>query len=193
MDKFTVKKSEGYGGCRWDGSNAHKHLYGADLSKAIREAFKECKIKGVTVRAKTYTGGQSITISIKTTEQDFISFEEYKKECMKRMDFERFNYYYDENRNHYYWTKLYDMPREKSEHLYEMAIKNTYETYIKGRQLNEHFFDKYECFSESFKVKLNMIKKVVDSFNYDDSNAMIDYFDRGFYESYEIKPMKKVS
>ena len=48
---------------------------------------------------------------------------------------------------------------------------------------------------EAFRV-MSKIRKFVLSWNYDDSDGMIDYFDRGFYDHYEIgkfnKPFKKI-
>lgn len=48
---------------------------------------------------------------------------------------------------------------------------------------------------ETFEI-IDKIKSFVLSFNYDDSNGMIDYFDRGFYDSYYIgtweKPFQRI-
>lgn len=60
------------------GAKSQEHLQGSDLSAAIREDIKRSGIKGVTISCKTYAGGQSITATIKTTEADMVSLDEYK-------------------------------------------------------------------------------------------------------------------
>ena len=42
-EAYTVTTRDGYlGAIAWDGSNAHKGLYGAELSKALRQGFPDC-------------------------------------------------------------------------------------------------------------------------------------------------------
>ncbi len=53
--------TDGYmGGGAVYGSKSRKALYGADLSAAIRADIKAAGIKGVTVKCKSYSGGQSV-------------------------------------------------------------------------------------------------------------------------------------
>ena len=73
--------SDGYmGALRWDGNKSNQHLYGSDLSKAIREELKRQGIKGVSVSCKTFSGGQKLTIKVKATAADFIGRDEYIKD-----------------------------------------------------------------------------------------------------------------
>ncbi len=59
------------------GSKSNKALYGADLSAAIRADIKAAGIKGVTVKCKSYSGGQSITATIHTSAADYIDEADY--------------------------------------------------------------------------------------------------------------------
>lgn len=59
------------GSCRLTVLNSGKYLYGAELSKAIREELKRQGIKGVSVSCKTFTGGQRITVKVKAVADDF--------------------------------------------------------------------------------------------------------------------------
>lgn len=192
LEKYGVEKMEnGYTFGAWQGTNSHKHLYGAELAKAIRQAFKECKIKGCTVRAKTYSGGQSITISITPKMTDYIPFAVFEKNCLDCINYGKFgDWLYDENGKAYHYDTVYGMPKEQAMALYKLAIKRNYQRYLEGCSLNEYYFEKEEVFTQEFKNKLLAIRQVILSFNHDDSDIMTDYFDRGFYEHYDLKPVK---
>lgn len=70
--------SDGYmGGGAVYGSKSNKSLYGADLSAAIRADIKAAGIKGVTVKCKSYSGGQSITATIRTSAADYVDEADY--------------------------------------------------------------------------------------------------------------------
>ncbi len=70
--------TDGYmGGGAVYGSKSNKRLYGADLSAAIRADIKVAGIKGVTVKCKSYSGGQSITATIRTSPADYIDEADY--------------------------------------------------------------------------------------------------------------------
>lgn len=70
--------TDGYmGGGAVYGSKSNKALYGADLSAAIRADIKAAGIKGVTVKCKSYSGGQSITATIRTSPADYVDEADY--------------------------------------------------------------------------------------------------------------------
>lgn len=70
--------TDGYmGGGAVYGSKSNKALYGADLSAAIRADIKVAGIKGVTVKCKSYSGGQSITATIRTSPADYVDEADY--------------------------------------------------------------------------------------------------------------------
>ena len=57
-----------------------------------------------------------------------------------------------------------------------------------GLRINQYWLEKYDdILSEHVMKKIKAVKAIVDSYNYDDSNAMVDYFNRGFYEDYYVK------
>ena len=70
--------TDGYlGGGAVYGSKSNKSLYGADLSAAIRADIKAAGIKDVTVKCKSYSGGQSITATIRTSPADYVDEADY--------------------------------------------------------------------------------------------------------------------
>ena len=62
--------------------------------------------------------------------------------------------------------------------------------YIKARYRTAEWKRKIEkmhseVLNDNVELKLNAITRIIDSYNYDKSNGMVDYFDRGFY--YELR------
>jgi len=189
-DAYQIQTRPGYlGAIAWDGSNAHKGLYGADLSAALRQAFKTVGIKGVTVSCKTYTGGQHITLSIKAGAADYVTAEEYAANC-RLHDFAAFGWVTDTDTGetvHEQDTCSWD--GEKLDRVTRALALQSYADMTQHKaDLNHYHIDSYKVFAPAFIEKLHLIRKVVDSFNYDDSNSMVDYFDRGFYESWKVIP-----
>ena len=88
-----------------------KALYGADLSAAIRADIKSAGIKGVTVKCKSYSGGQSITATIRTSAADYINEADYIAAYRVRG-----NWVYDGERS-VYSGDFYNMSAEEQERL----------------------------------------------------------------------------
>ena len=204
--EYTGTVSNGYmGAMRWDGSNSRqKHLYGAGLSKAVRESLKKLRIRGVTVACHTYSGGQSLRLTITPSAGEVKTLDEYRADKLK---------YFAENsdpinavrklcKHDMYldgqWRNVWDenwlpkLTEDEQKEILTKAIESRYKMLTDGSiNLGYRDIDKdddyTELFSPNFRAKLKLIKQVVDSFNYDDSNAMVDYFNRGFYEDYYLK------
>lgn len=186
--------SDGYmGAIKTDGVNSNKHLYGKDLSSAIREHIKGVGIKGVTVSCKSYTGGQSLTVKIKINpETDMIPFEDYLAQYTVNFH----DWYYYDNGGTYaesmhgdkYWAlddqERGEMRRKFAEYDYN-KIRN-------GVRLNQYYLtaDRYPEYTPEFFKKISAIDEIVRSYNYDDSNGQVDYFDTNFYYDLETVPTK---
>ena len=202
--EYTGEFSDGYlGAIRWDGSNAHKYLYGSSLTKELRAAFKKCGIKGVTVACKTYTGGQSLRVTVTPNPGEVKTLDEYKAETLKYISentdtinaIRKFNTddVRDNETGKWYnvWSEEFlNLPEEEKKRLLIESIEENYRSRTEyGLHLQYHDPEKYyeDLFSPTFIKKLKLIKQIVDSFNYNDTNSMVDYFDRGFYEDYYLK------
>ena len=176
------------GGIAWEGNHSNEPLYGASLTKALREAFKKCGIKGVTVRSHSYSGGQSVYITITPFDGDLLTLDEYVK-ASSLFDFHSCGYVRDPE-NDYREVLLQTAengPKEEYDRLLRAVAKNYYDRVVEGNSINERYFDEEKIFTDQFKKRLLAIKRIVDSYNYDDSNSMVDYFNRGFYEHYRLK------
>lgn len=186
--------SDGYlGAIKTDGVNSNKYLYGKDLSNAIREHIKQAGIKGVTVSCRSYTGGQSLTVKIKLNpETDLIPFDDF----LAQYAVNPYEWYYYDNGTTYgasmhgneYWT-LDEQERD------EMRVKFAeydYKKYSNGVRLNQYYLtpERHPEYTPDFMKKVNDINTIVRSYNYDDSNAMVDYFDTNFYYDLETVPTK---
>lgn len=187
-DDFGGTITPGYMGAQaWEGNHSGKYLHGAELSKAIREAFKTVGIKGVSVSCKTYAGGQSLTVTVKTSATDFVSESDFVRD-------------YQISTSGWIYTSLkgdcipvdkyfYGMTAEEQQQTREAAAKCEYEKYTQHEtSLNHYYLDKYSIYTEAFSAKLRLINQIIKSYNYDDSNSMVDYFDTNFYYSIYTKP-----
>lgn len=54
-------------------------------------------------------------------------------------------------------------------------------------QLNHYWLDREKRFTQEFKNKMILANDIIRSFNRDNSNAMVDYFDVGFYYHMQVK------
>ena len=189
MEDYTVTTNEGYmGTTEWTGCNRDKVSY-TDLPKAIREAFKKCGIKGVTVRRHSYSGGQSLYFTITLADRDLLDMNEFIKQS-SLFDFSSCNTIQDPD-NDWRPMMIYDaekMPIEEQNRLIVAHAKAKYERIADGSyNLNQYYIDEEKVFTDQFKAKFHKIRQIVDSFNHDDTNSMVDYFDRDFYEHYKLK------
>lgn len=181
--------SEGYmGATRWDGYKSHKSLYGAELSKAIRQDIKAHGIKGATVRVHEYSGGQSIRVTVKAKESDFIPFEEWKK-GRRIFDFATCHgTWLIENDVTYKQITVDEyltLDETEQDRIFEVNAKHAY--YSERRSQAVQYTDGYSTFTDELKAKIDKINSIVLTFRYDDSNGMVDYFNTNFYYNIELK------
>lgn len=187
--------SDGYlGAIKTDGINSNKHLYGKDLSDAIRTHLRQAGIKGVTVSCKSYTGGQSLKLKIKLDPRtDLIPFDQYLTQYYVSPS--RWHYY-DNGETHcasMYGENYYALDRQEQDAMRKrFAEFDYYKRICKGERLNEYYLtsDKYPEFTADFFKKITAIDEIVRSYRYDDSNSMVDYFDTNFYYDLETVPAK---
>lgn len=158
------------------GSKSNKALYGADLSAAIRADIKAAGIKGVTVKCKSYSGGQSITATIRTSPADYIDEADYIAAYRVRG-----NWVYDGERS-VYSGDFYNMSAEEQERLRVAAARYEYARYTTTKQdINQYHIDKYTHLTATALERVQRIKTIIEAYRYDESNSMVDYFDTNFY------------
>lgn len=186
---WTGETSDGYmGAIRWDGAKSGKHLYGAELSKAIREDLKKHGIKGCSVSVSTYSMGQSITVKVKCNDSDFIPYDEYRAKT-KIYDFVAWNWLAtEEDHSKQIHIDEYEALEDEEEkaRIYEINAYLSYKAEHSGN-VNHFHLDNYKSFTDTFMQKIENINNCILSYRYDDSNGMVDYFDTNFYYDIELK------
>ena len=202
-EDITGEKTEGatvytngyLGGGAVYGSKSDKHLYGADLSKAIREDLKVAGIKGASVRCKSYSGGQSITVTLSLPQSAYVGKEQFAVDYRIPTS-ASWIYYEDEDGksqtmhiDKYYSRETSADEREKirisaaaSEYSREAESEN---------DLNIFHLDKYKVYTPETMETIKKVNSIISAYHYDKSNAMVDYFDTNFYYSIVTKPLVK--
>lgn len=187
-DDFGGTVTPGYLGVQaWEGNHSGKYLHGAELSKAIRQAFKTAGVKGVSVSCKTYSGGQHLTVTVKTTAEDFISESEF----VDNYQVSTSGWIYTSLKGECVHVDEYfgRMTAEEQRETRQAAARCEYQKYTEHEvSLNQYYLDMYKMYSEAFAAKLRLINQIIKSYNYDDSNSMVDYFDTNFYYTIYTKP-----
>ena len=182
---YGIEISEGYmGAVAWHGENSHKHLYGSDLSKAIRAELKANGIKGVSVSCKHV---DNLCLKFKASDADFKPFDEYLAD-FEWDDLSSWCWFNGEQKpRDIYWSLDVDDRRklleENARHRYDY-VKESAGKY--GYDVNGNF-DDYKMSSADLIEKMKKARMIVNSYNFDESNAMVDYFWCGFYDSYCVK------
>lgn len=187
-EEFSTVIADGYLGAYETTGSKYKrgYLFGAELSKAIREDLKKCGFKGVSVSCKTFSGGQEIHLKVKASAEDITSEDEY----INNFDINMLNYWIkDLNNNEMYINDLWRMPNEQINQIKDHNAKIQYDYAIDS--LNSSGIDMYNyrenpMFTKAFNDKIKALQKVLDAYNHDDSNSMVDYFDRHFYETITV-------
>lgn len=175
---------DGYmGGGSVYGSKSHKWLYGSDLSAAIRADIKKAGIKGVTVKCHSYSGGQSITATIKTTEADYVPWAQFLADyhisggtTWIYMDGE-----------HIHADKYWTADSEERERIRTAAAAYEYRQYTTKEQTPRVSWINWLT-DEALK-KVQHVDSIISAYRYDNSNGMVDYFDTNFYYDLCLKPV----
>lgn len=156
-------------------------LYGSELTAAIREDLKRRGVKGVTVRGRR---GSGITVTIKATADDIASVEEMKT----RYSYSRFTC--DADRGFYNGSRwiynFYDLSEEERQTEYNNNIMHQLKS---ANSFSVYHHERNECpeLTTAFYNKCLAVYKIANQWNYDNSDIMTDYFDRGYYLDIDIK------
>ena len=176
---------DGYlGGGSYYGSKTHKYLHGADLSAAIRADLKAAGIKGVTVKCHTYTGGQNITATVKISESDYISRQQF-------IDSYRIAYsqYWIDcgNGESIHVDRYFAADGDEQERIRQAAAALAYDrATTKEQDVRLSWVD---WLTDAAMKKLQAIDSIIAAYRYDNSNGMVDYFDTNFYYDLRLKPV----
>lgn len=179
------------------------------LPEHWRKVWRENGIKGVTVRNNR--GGYSYHFTftfrmqpgdvkpeaeaLRVLEGKFMKNPHFMGESIQDPD-------QDESAGWYCWTEFYNWDGEKQKRYYRTAAERAYKHMIKNGPgcivhiwsiyLNrEKMRREYPIFTEQFWDRLEVVAHSVACLNYDKSDAMTDYFDVGFYETWDFVAPKE--
>lgn len=180
--------TDGYmGGGAVYGSKSNQNLYGSDLSAAIRADLKRAGIKGVSVRCATYAGGQSITATVAITAEDVVERQAY------------IDQYHITPNYHWIYTAAgsisiydyFDATASRQEDIRCAAASFEYDRCITEEcDINIYHLDHCNQFSATGIAKIAAVNRIISAYRYDESNAMVDYFETNFYYHIRTKPAK---
>ena len=158
-------------------------LYGAELSKAIREDLKRRGVKGVTVSYRHST----ICLKIKATAADFVSLEEgmqrYSLIDLEREVMRRPIWYNGKGVNYDDFAAMTEEEKATTHREYTAHCINRLES------VNHYHIDRanYWELTTAFYNKVVAAFKIANQWNYDNSDLMTDYHDVGYYLDIDIK------
>jgi len=191
MKEAGIKPMEhSYTGGGWQGTNYDSSLSTKDIAKKLND-FSKQKYPDVKISRKT--DYNSIDMNIMSSEKDlFVSNSDIDK--MEYSDFDRlgttlgFESWAEKNTATYKENKTYninDLRRYAKEEMNN--VRNTNHR-VTG---DEWYLSKYG------KEVVSDLNKQMNSYDYDDSDGMVDYFDSNFYGTINIgkwdKPYEVVS
>lgn len=174
----------------WRGGNNAKWSTGKELKSLI---LADCKKAGIPVTVRFGRGGYltSLTVTITISAAEVKTFEAWKDAdndrmfwagCIPWLD------YVDEHGTHrtiHREQATADNSKE-GEKIREACRRCHYESMVNGLT-DSGSFPSAEVLTDSARAKFDTVQAIVNSYNKDCSNAMIDYFDRDIYDHYSFK------
>lgn len=179
---------EGYlGGGAIYGSKSNRHLYGADLSAAIRADIKAAGIKGVTVKCHSYAGGQSITATVKVSPADYITWEQYL-ESYEITPSTAWIYYGPGAGEYMHIEKYYALDGDEREQIRTAAAAYDWQK-VTTKEQTIHSLSRVNWLTNAVRQKLEQLDDIIAAYRFDESNGMVDYFHTNFYYDIDLKPV----
>ena len=177
---------DGYmGGGSYYGSKSHKHLYGSDLSAAIRADIKAAGLKGVTIKCHSYSGGQTLTATIKTSEADYVDRDQFIDAY--RIKYSQAWIYYGDNSEYIHVDKYFALDAAEQERIrISAAIRDWNRNTTQEQNVS---ISRVDWLNAEVLQKLKAIETIIAAYRYDNSNSMVDYFDTNFYYDLRLKPV----
>lgn len=176
---------DGYlGGGSVYGSKSNNHLYGSDLSAAIRADIKKAGIKGVTVKCHSYSGGQNITATIKCSPADYIPWDDFLTDYQISPST---SWIYLPGGECIFHEKYWGADADERERIRRGAAAHDYERYTKHE--NTPRVSWINWLTDEALKKVERIDSIISAYRYDNSNGMVDYFDTNFYYDLCLKPV----
>lgn len=171
----------------WQGGNNTTWHSDKELKALLLADFKKA---GIAASVRFGRGGYltSITVTIKISAEEIKPFEAWGNGFQVMAG--RWNYYTDENGHirDIYGEEYYSLPEEQQAELFENIKRTSYDLAVKHLTESGNLHGKeIDVLTEAGNAKYKTVQAIVDSYNRDCSNSMVDYFDRDIYDHYTFK------
>lgn len=194
LKDYTTTASDGYmGATKTTGSKSHEYLGDAELSKSIKQALQavlapELSKSDVKVKKESYSMGRSVYITLRLDKTKYApTRDEYKARVAEKVKQNRYNWIKDGNGkdvfHEVYWQMSEEERHKAEEETAEQQAKWNYDR--EEHDINHYNFDREDLLNEDGRKIFEVANQVIRAYNYDDSNAQVDYFDTNFY--YHLK------
>lgn len=198
LEQFYTVASDGYlGAIKTTGSKSAVYLRDAELSKQIRQALQEVLApelskSDVKVRKESYSMGRTIHITLRLDKSKYApTRDEYKQMVIDNVKRDKYTWIKsddDDTKGTFheaYWGMTDDEKREAEQATAEQQAVWNYDR--DTTDINQYHIDSEEMLTENGKKIVEVANQVIKAFNYDDSNAQVDYFDTNFYYNLKVE------
>ena len=186
------KTFDGYmGAVGWEGKNSKENLDITQIAKIVKSQFKK-KFPGYKISAKTsrFSGGEDITVMVWLHKSDLMPKDKFVAEAANNpWQFLGGSYWIgapDENGawKDYRTDELTNWDKNQLTDFFSRYYDYQINYYGSGDKYHRMHYG-YEAIPVLNDEPLKYVKGLVDSFNWDDSNSMVDYFSTNFYSFIE--------
>lgn len=196
LEQFYTVASDGYlGAIKTTGSKSAVRLRDAELSKQIRQALQEVLApelskSDVKVRKESYSMGRTIHITLRLDKNKYApTRDEYKQMIIDNVKRRKYTWLRTEDGKDIF-HEAYNNMTEDEKRKVEQATAEQYAVWNYDRDttdINQYHIDSEEMLTEDGKEIVRVANQVIKAFNYDDSNAQVDYFDTNFYYNLKVE------
>lgn len=196
LKEYTTEASDGYlGAIKTTGSKSAVYLRDAELSKQIRQALQqvlapELSKSDVKVRKESYSLGRTIHITLRLDKNKYApTRDEYKQMIIDNVKRDRYTWIRTEDGRDIF-HEAYNNMTEDEKRKVEQATAEQQAVWNYDRDttdINQYHIDSEEMLTEDGKEIVRVANQVIKAFNYDDSNAQVDYFDTNFYYNLKVE------
>ena len=198
LEQFYTVASDGYlGAIKTTGSKSVIYLRDAELSKQIRLALQavlapELSKSDVKVRKESYSMGRTIHITLRLDKSKYApTRDEYKQIVIDNVKRDRYTWIKkDDEDSKGTFHEAYRSMTEDEKRKAEQATAEQQAVWNYDRDttdINQYHIDNEEMLNDEGKEIVMVANQVVKAFNYDDSNAQVDYFDTNFYYNLKVE------
>ena len=196
LEQFYTVASDGYlGAIKTTGSKSAVYLRDVELSKQIRQALQEVLApelskSDVKVRKESYSLGRTIHITLRLDKNKYApTRDEFKQMIVDNVKRRKYTWLRTEDGKdifHEAYRSMTDDEKRKTEQA--TAEQQAVWNYDRDTtDINQYHIDSEEMLTEDGKKIVGVANQVIKAFNYDDSNAQVDYFDTNFYYNLKVE------